>query len=141
MSLQTIDFTKAPRKAPKCLECGELARLGTGADAYPDEPELHDRPMWICSCGAYATCKPGTIIPIGRPASRETRAKQVQLRIEMTHLREALISAGVGRKRSHKIVVRAAGVGFQTQMRKSHYIDAGLEAIASFKIEDVLDAA
>lgn len=69
-----IDVTKFPRNAPKCIECGSRARLALTDVAYPDEPELHGKPLWLCECGAFSRCKAGTLIPSGRPAGPETRA-------------------------------------------------------------------
>lgn len=58
---------------PTCIECGKLAVLVTGKEVYPGRPDLHDKPMFKCSCGAYVGCHPGTEIPLGYPAGRETR--------------------------------------------------------------------
>lgn len=58
---------------PVCIECGALAELTTGQAVYPDHPHLWERPIWRCACGAYVGCHPGTDIPLGYPAGRETR--------------------------------------------------------------------
>ncbi len=69
-----IDFDKAPLNPPSCMECGAKTRLADASTCYPDEPHLHDRPMWICECGAFAGCQPGTLMPKVRPAGAEVRA-------------------------------------------------------------------
>lgn len=69
-----IDPTKFPRNAPKCNECEKRTSLSVTDVAYPDEPELHGKPLWLCECGAFSRCRPGTLVPSGRPAGRETRS-------------------------------------------------------------------
>ena len=66
--------------APKCGECGTIARLTTGRAIYRNRPDLYAKPIWICDdlCGAYVTCHPGTNVPLGTPARAELRrARQV----------------------------------------------------------------
>lgn len=64
----------APRVvAPLCLECGKPAVQTMSQAIYPHRPDLWNRPMWQCACGAYVGCHAGTIKPKGRPAGRETR--------------------------------------------------------------------
>src|SRR3546814_2271194 len=38
---------------PICLECGQTAALTTSQKIYPRRPDLWNRPMWLCACGAY----------------------------------------------------------------------------------------
>lgn len=40
---------------------------------YPRRPDLWNRPMWLCECGAYCGCHEGTERPLGRPAGKSTR--------------------------------------------------------------------
>lgn len=124
MSTENLDFTTIPRKGPKCLECRKRARIGSGAEAYPDEPHLHDQPMWICECGAYARCKAGTFIPIGYPASRETRQLQFQASQKYAQyclkIQEAGRSACASRDRAKKDYKQATGsksLRFQAMQR------------------------
>lgn len=98
MDADKLDFKTIPRKGPKCLECRLRARIGTGAETYPGEPHLHDQPMWVCTCGAYARCKAGTFTPIGLPASRETR--QIQHEAGQKHREYCRIIQSSGRSAS-----------------------------------------
>lgn len=59
--------------APKCADCGSLATLTCGAEVYPHRPDLADKPVWVCTCGARCGCHPDTIKPLGTPAGAETR--------------------------------------------------------------------
>lgn len=60
---EDIAAPKVPRKPPKCVECGERAHL-----------HQHDEGLrWVCDCGAYAHCKPDSLLPGARPCADETR--------------------------------------------------------------------
>jgi hypothetical protein len=65
----------APRPVtpPTCLECGKAAELVQSQRIYPRRPDLWNRPMWLCACGAYTSCHDGTQRPKGRPAAKTTR--------------------------------------------------------------------
>lgn len=57
-----------------CTECGcETPDLVTGAKIYPHLTNLHRKKIWLCPCGAYVGCHPGTDDALGRPAGPETR--------------------------------------------------------------------
>lgn len=66
------------RVDPICIECGSLARPVTGEAIYPHRPDLHEKPFYLCACGAYVGCHPGTSIPLGKPAGPETRSARSQ---------------------------------------------------------------
>lgn len=71
--------SKVPRvRPPDCLECGKTAAQTTSQKIYPRRPDLWNRPMWICACGAYVGCHDGTIMPKGRPAGKVTRAARIK---------------------------------------------------------------
>ena len=59
---------------PVCSDCGALGLLVGGERIYPHRPDLHAKQFYLCACGAYVGCHPGTAIPLGRPAGPETRA-------------------------------------------------------------------
>lgn len=59
---------------PICAECSKLAKWVTGEKVYPDHPNLWEKPYWLCECGAYVGCHPGTDIPLGFPAGRQLRS-------------------------------------------------------------------
>lgn len=65
--------TPRPVTAPTCLECGQAAQLVQSQRIYPRRPDLWNRPMWLCACGAYTGCHAGTEKPKGRPAAKATR--------------------------------------------------------------------
>ncbi|UTU07784.1 hypothetical protein CcrC1_gp099 [Caulobacter phage C1] len=54
--------------APICIECGSLAKLTSGAIAFPRRPEFHREQAYLCDCGARVRCHPGTTIAQGFPA-------------------------------------------------------------------------
>lgn len=66
-----------PVTPPECLECGKLATLVQSQRIYPHRPDLWNRPMWECVCGAYTGCHDGTEKPKGRPAAKATRAARI----------------------------------------------------------------
>lgn len=65
--------TPRPVNPPSCAECGMDARLVQSQAIYPHRPDLWNRPMWLCDCGAYCGCHKGTERPLGRPAGKATR--------------------------------------------------------------------
>lgn len=52
-----------PRKPPKCVECGSISYLVVQSEG----------PKWFCDCGAFVLCRPGTLMPGGKPCNDETR--------------------------------------------------------------------
>lgn len=59
--------------APTCVHCDATPVLVTGAEIYPHRPDLADRPIWRCPCGARVGCHPGTEVPLGRAANAQLR--------------------------------------------------------------------
>jgi zinc-finger-containing domain len=59
--------------SPNCLECGQLAQLVGGQSVYPHRPDLYGKHFYLCECGAYCGCHPGSVVPLGYPAGYETR--------------------------------------------------------------------
>jgi hypothetical protein len=59
---------------PRCGECGQMAELVTGDVVYRNRPDLREKRLYLCKCGAYVGCHPGTTYPLGYPAGPETRA-------------------------------------------------------------------
>ena len=57
----------------RCGECGGMASLVDGTAAYPHRPDLADKRFYRCRCGAQVGCHPGTLEPLGPPASDRTR--------------------------------------------------------------------
>jgi hypothetical protein len=58
---------------PLCAECGATAALVGGARIYPHRPDLYAKRFYLCDCGAYVGCHPGTEVALGRPAGPLTR--------------------------------------------------------------------
>lgn len=72
--LERIPEDQRIEKPLPCAECGEQnAELVTGKNIYPHRPDLHAKGFWLCACGAYCGCHPGTSIPLGAPAGPLTR--------------------------------------------------------------------
>ncbi len=58
---------------PTCIECGSGSEMVTGKRIYPHRPDLYGKMFWLCSCGAYCGCHPGTTQALGHPCGPETR--------------------------------------------------------------------
>lgn len=58
---------------PTCIECSETAELTTGKQIYPHRKDLWSKSFWLCQCGAYCGCHPGTTNALGNPCGAETR--------------------------------------------------------------------
>ncbi|WP_267396173.1 MULTISPECIES: zinc-finger-containing protein [unclassified Sphingomonas] len=60
--------------APACADCsdGQVTMVG-GSAVYPHRPDLADKWLWRCSCGAYCGVHPGTLKALGSPAGPVTR--------------------------------------------------------------------
>lgn len=56
-----------------CMECDRKATLVGGKRIYPHRPDLYAKRFFLCECGAYVGCHPGTELPLGYPAGPETR--------------------------------------------------------------------
>ena len=56
-----------------CIECGQAAFQVGGERIYPHLPDLYAKHFWLCNCGAYCGCHPGTYKPLGNPCGAETR--------------------------------------------------------------------
>lgn len=58
---------------PRCVECGKVASLTDGQSIYPHRPDLYEKRFYLCGCGAYVGCHPGTEKPLGYPCGATTR--------------------------------------------------------------------
>jgi len=90
---------------PVCSECGSMGEQVDSAVIYPHRPDLHGKPMFRCSCGAYVGCHPGTDVPLGYPAGAATR----QLRSKVHALFDPLWEAKMKRDKVRKGAAREAG--------------------------------
>lgn len=59
--------------APLCIECGNAASLVGGERIYPHRPDLFSKKFYLCDCGAYCGCHPGSMKPLGFPCGPATR--------------------------------------------------------------------
>lgn len=48
-------------------DCGNKAKLVTGADVFPYKPELSSFNYYLCECGNYTPCVMLSTIPLGSP--------------------------------------------------------------------------
>lgn len=108
---------KAPRavKPPVCLECGREAALTNSQKVYPHRPDLWNRPMWLCPCGAYTGCHSGTEKPKGRPAGKITRAARIAAHAKFDPLWMAKmdrdgVTKGAARKAGYKWLAAQLGI-------------------------------
>lgn len=72
-----IERQEVPKIDPSCAECDSIQRLTDGRRIYPHRPDLYAKRFWLCECGAYCGCHPGTTIPLGTcagPATRRARS-------------------------------------------------------------------
>jgi hypothetical protein len=69
-------------KSPPCLHCQGDTHLVDGSKVYPHRPDLFSKWFWLCDCGAYCGCHPGTTKPLGFPANKETRQARLKLHHE-----------------------------------------------------------
>ncbi len=97
--------TPRPVKPPICCECGCDAALVQSQTIYPHRPDLWNRPMWLCDCGAYCGCHKGTERPVGRPAGKATR----QARMDAHAAFDRLWQAKMVRDQISKTKARGAG--------------------------------
>lgn len=92
---------------PICIECGKLATLESAKAVYPHRADLWDRKLYLCACGAYVGCHPGTEIPLGYPAGAETRAARSSAHRAFDPLWEAKAAReGIGKG-------KARGLGYK----------------------------
>src|SRR3546814_17047159 len=94
---------------PICLECGQTAALTTSQKIYPRRPDLWNRPMWLCACGAYTACHSGTASPKGRPAAKATRAARIEAHASF----DRLLARKVARDGCSQKAARGAGYKWQ----------------------------
>lgn len=100
---------------PICVECGKLADLVTGAEVYPHRPDLHHKPFWRCTCGAYVGCHPDTDIPLGYPAGPITRRARSDAHAAFDPLWEAKqrrdkVSKGKAREAGYSWLAEQLGI-------------------------------
>lgn len=127
MDLSHIDLTQHPRKPPRCVECGERSYLRTGADAYPDEPPLHDRAIWMCACGAFVGCYPNTIMPRGRPGGPQTREIRRDTFLIFKQIEAELIGRGLSRRRVGKLLGAAVKANWPRRVHHFRFALMDLE--------------
>lgn len=58
---------------PICIECGGRGELVDGQRIYPHRPDLYAKRFYLCACGAYCGCHPGSVVPLGNPCGPVTR--------------------------------------------------------------------
>lgn len=61
-----------------CVECGGKGRIASGREVCPQRQDRAAWVFWLCGCGAYVGCHPGTAVPMGRPGNGRTRSYRIQ---------------------------------------------------------------
>ena len=61
-----------------CIECGGKGRIASGREVCPERQDRASWAFWLCGCGAWVSCHPGTAIPMGRPGNALTRSWRIQ---------------------------------------------------------------
>lgn len=88
---------------PVCSECSKMAVWTTGKAVWPDRPDLWEKPVYRCECGAYVGCHPGTDVPLGYPAGsllRKLRMRGHQAFDRIWQAKMRLQGIGKGRARA-----------------------------------------
>lgn len=112
---------KLAASPPLCLECGREASLVQSQTIYPRRPDLWNRPMWRCSCGAYTACHDGTERPKGRPAGPATRRARIAAHAEFDRLWEAKMRRdGCSKKQARQAGYRWLAVQLGIEPRDCH---------------------
>lgn len=108
---------KRMNKKPRCVECQSWnVRMTTGAEVYPARPDLHDKQIWICQCGAYVGCHEGTdYTPLGRPAGPKTRKARGDAHAAFDPLWKKVadrdgINVGHARNRGYRFLAEQLGI-------------------------------
>lgn len=61
-----------------CRHCSAVPALVDGLRIYPHRPDLKHKNFYLCSCGAYVGCHPGTVTPLGPCVNAEIRAAKIR---------------------------------------------------------------
>lgn len=82
---------------------------------YPRRPDLWNRNMWACACGAYTGCHAGTERPKGRPAAKATRDARIAAHAAFDRLWEGKVKRdGISRTKArcagYKWLAEALGI-------------------------------
>lgn len=129
---------------PVCEECRDKAKLVTGAKVYPHREDLYGRTFWLCDCGAYCGCHPGSSQPLGTPAGPELRRlrQEVHARLDPLWRRKMVrddLPQSVARAAAYswlaatlRLPPHSAHVG---RFSRSQCLEA-LDALSSFRGDD-----
>lgn len=93
--------------APICIECGALAELTNGKRIYPHRPDLYGKSFWLCQCGAYCGCHPGTTEALGHPCGPATRKARSAAHAAFDPLWKR---GAMGRSQAYKWLAKAINV-------------------------------
>lgn len=70
-------------RPPQCMHCSGRSRLVTGRVVYPRRPDLAEKLIWLCQCGARVGCHPGGTRSLGRPANEELRKARMAVHAKL----------------------------------------------------------
>lgn len=58
----------------------------TGAELFPTRNDLAAKNFWLCHCGSYVGCHPGTTRALGKPANKQTRVARAKAHLAFDRL-------------------------------------------------------
>jgi len=90
-----------------CIECGAGAKLVGGKRIYPHRPDLFAKQFWLCGCGAYCGCHPGTEQPLGSPCGPDTRKARSAAHAAFDPMWKR---GHMGRRAAYKWLAEATGI-------------------------------
>jgi hypothetical protein len=112
--------------APTCVECtSNVPVLVSSTKIYGDRPDIPQKPIWLCRCGAYTGCHKGTINPVGRCAGPETRHLRMKVHALLDPIwKDAQGPRNKARRKAYRDLAEALGVPEE----EAHigYMDAGM---------------
>lgn len=97
---------------PECVECGRMGRMIFGAQLHPGKPALENKAFYVCPCGAWTGCHPGTGFPVGRPAGSKTRRLRVLAheRFDVIWAADAATGKSAARNRAYEWLAKKMGL-------------------------------
>lgn len=98
---------------PVCVECGGMGKLASRAQAAPQSNPDASEMVFVCVCGAWVSCHPGTGVAAGRPASAQTRYLRHKAHEAFDALwlgdRKKGVATGYARQRAYRWLARELG--------------------------------
>ena len=123
-----------------CLDCGKVGKLVTGEVIYPHRRDLHAKHFYLCDCGAYCGCHPGSVIPLGHPCGPDTRKAR-----SAAHEAFDPLWKGKGMSRSSAYAWLAAATGMKPSrchigMMSKDQAEMVVQAVYDYKVDQAVEA-